>query len=256
MGLVAVIYGLLCYLVFLASFLYAIAFIGDLPVPKAIDSGPSGALPGALLIDLGLLGLFAAQHSLMARAWFKARASRIVPRPVERSTYVLISSLLLALICWKWQALPQVLWELTAPAARSCTEALFALGWLIVLLSTFLINHFELFGLQQVFGRWRGVPAAPPAFRTPALYKLVRHPLYLGFLLAFWSTPRMTLGRLVFAGATTAYIFVGIFFEERDLVATFGERYRRYRERVPMILPFLTRRPVASVQPHADPGPK
>jgi len=252
MGLIAMLYGFLCYLAFLASFLYAVAFIGDLPVPKTIDSGSVGATPDALLIDLALLGLFAVQHSVMARASFKRWVSRIIPRPVERSTYVLIASLLLGFICWKWHPLPQVLWDLSAPPARSLVQACFALGWLAVLLSTFMIDHFELFGLRQVFDYWRGAPAVTPAFRTPAFYKLVRHPIYLGFLLAFWSTPRMTVGHLLFAAATTGYIFVGIFFEERDLMAAFGEHYRSYRRRVPMILPFLLRRVDVPAQPQAD----
>jgi protein-S-isoprenylcysteine O-methyltransferase Ste14 len=252
MGLIAMLYGLLCYLAFLASFLYAIGFIGDLGVPKTIDTGGGVAPPEALLIDLALLGLFAIQHSVMARTPVKLTLSRVIPRPMERSTYVLISSLLLALICWKWQALPLTLWNLSQPALRALADGLFALGWSVVLLSTFLINHFELFGLRQVFDHWRGVPAPPPLFKTPALYKLVRHPIYLGFVMAFWSTPRMTVGHLLFAAATTGYILVGIFFEERDLIASFGDNYRRYRRTVPMILPHFPRRAAAGARPRVD----
>jgi methanethiol S-methyltransferase len=252
MGLTALLYGLLCYLAFLASFLYTIGFIGDLWVPKTIDTGAGAARPEALLVDLALLGLFAVQHSVMARARFKLTLSRVIPRPLERSTYVLISSLLLALICWKWQALPQTLWNLSQPTLRALADALFALGWAVVLLSTFLINHFELFGLRQVFDHWRGVPAPAPVFKTPALYKLVRHPIYLGFVMAFWSTPHMTVGHLLFAGATTGYILVGILFEERDLIAAFGDNYRRYRRSVPMILPHFPPRADAGARPRVD----
>jgi protein-S-isoprenylcysteine O-methyltransferase Ste14 len=237
MGLVAAVYGLFCYAVFLASFLYAIGFIGDLIVLKTIDSAPIADMPEALAIDLVLLGLFAVQHSVMAREGFKAAWTRIVPRAVERSTYVLISSLLLALICWKWQAIPTVLWDVSSPVFKALLLALFALGWLILLLSTFMINHFDLFGLRQVYLRLRGVEYSPLSFTERALYRLVRHPIYLGFVIAFWSTPRMSLGHLVFAIATTGYIFVGIFFEERDLMKYHGVEYGAYRARVPMLLP-------------------
>ncbi len=237
MGLVAVAYGLFCYTVFLASFLYSIGFIGDTVVPKTIDSGPGAPLPEALLIDAALLGLFALQHSVMARQGFKAVWTRIVPRPVERSTYVLISSLLLALICWKWQAIPAVVWDVSSPILRDLLKALFAVGWLLLLMSTFLINHFDLFGLRQVYLRLRGIEYTPVSFTERAFYKFVRHPLYLGFVIAFWATPHMSLGHLVFAIATTGYIFVGIFFEERDLMKYHGDEYGAYRARVPMLLP-------------------
>jgi protein-S-isoprenylcysteine O-methyltransferase Ste14 len=237
MGLVAAAYGLFCYAVFLASFVYAIGFIGDLVVPKTIDSPPGVDMPEALAINLILLGLFAVQHSVMARQGFKAVWTRIVPRAVERSTYVLISSLLLGLICWKWQAIPTVVWDVHSPVFKSLLLALFALGWFILLLSTFMINHFDLFGLRQVCLRLRGVEYTPPSFTERALYRFVRHPIYLGFVVAFWATPHMSLGHLVFAIATTGYIFVGIFFEERDLMKYHGVEYGAYRARVPMLLP-------------------
>ena len=237
MGFVAAVYGLFCYGVFLASFLYAIGFIGDLVVPKTIDSAPSVDMPEALAINLILLGLFAVQHSVMARQGFKAVWTRIVPRVVERSTYVLIASLLLDLICWKWQAIPTVVWDVSSPVFRPLLLAMFALGWVILLLSTFMINHFDLFGLRQVYLRLRGLEYTPLSFAERALYRFVRHPIYLGFVIAFWATPHMSLGHLVFAIATTGYIFVGIFFEERDLMKYHGVQYGPYRARVPMLLP-------------------
>jgi protein-S-isoprenylcysteine O-methyltransferase Ste14 len=248
MGLVAAAYGLICYTVFLASFLYSIGFIGDLVVPKTIDSVPSAGLPEALALDLVLLGLFAVQHSVMARQGFKAAWSRIVPRTVERSTYVLASSLLLALICWKWQAIPTVVWDVSSPVFRPLLLATFAAGWLILLLSTFMINHFDLFGLRQVYLRLRGLEYTPPSFSERALYRFVRHPIYLGFVIAFWATPHMSLGHLVFAIATTGYIFVGIFLEERDLMKYHAVEYGAYRARVPMLLPTGTKggRPAAA----------
>jgi protein-S-isoprenylcysteine O-methyltransferase Ste14 len=248
MGLVAAVYGLICYTVFLASFLYSIGFIGDLVVPKTIDSAPSADLPEAIAIDLVLLGLFAMQHSVMARQGFKAAWTRIVPRAVERSTYVLISSLLLGLICWKWKAIPTVVWGVSSPVLRSLLLAMFAVGWAILLLSTFMINHFDLFGLRQVYLRLRGFDYTPLSFTERALYRFVRHPIYLGFVIAFWATPHMSLGHLVFAIATTGYIFVGIFFEERDLMKYHAVEYGAYRARVPMLLPTGVKRgcPVAA----------
>ena len=237
MGIVAAVYGLFCYAVFLASFLYAIGFIGDLVVPKTIDSIPSSNMPEALAVNLVLLGLFAVQHSVMARQGFKAVWTRIVPRALERSTYVLISSLLLGLICWKWQAIPTVVWNISSPVFKTLLLALFALGWLILLLSTFMINHFDLFGLRQVYLRLRGLDYTPLSFTERALYKFVRHPIYLGFVIAFWATPHMSVGHLIFSIATTGYIFIGIFLEERDLMKYHGVDYGAYRARVPMLLP-------------------
>ena len=237
MGSIAAVYGFVCYVVFLGSFLYAIGFVGNLIVPKAIDSGPSTALPEALVINLVLLGLFAVQHSVMARPGFKAVWTRMVPRSVERSTYVLLSSLLLALIYWKWQAIPTVVWDVSSPALNAFLLVLFALGWLILLLSTFMINHFDLFGLRQVYLLARGLEYTPLNFTQRAFYKFVRHPIMLGFVIAFWATPHMSVGHLVFSIATTGYILVGIFLEERDLVKYHGAEYEAYRARVPMLFP-------------------
>src|ERR1700733_9745003 len=237
MGLVAAVYGFFCYVVFLASFLYAIGFIGDLVVPKTIDSAPSAPMPEAIAINLVLLGLFAVQHSVMARPGFKVVWTRIVPRTVERSTYVLISSLLLGLICWKWQAIPAVVWEVSSPVFSTLLLALFGLGWLVLLLSTFMINHFDLFGLRQVYLRMRGLEYTPLNFKQWGFYRFVRHPIMLGFVIAFWAAPQMSLGHLVFSIATTGYILVGIFLEERDLMKYHSAEYGAYRARVPMLFP-------------------
>ncbi len=230
-------YGVVSYLIFLATFLYAIAFVGGFAVSSRLDGPLQTSLPAALAIDALLLAIFAVQHSVMARPWFKERWTQVVPWAIERSTYVLFASLALLLLIWQWQPIGIEIWSIDHPAARVTLWALFATGWGTVLVVTFLINHFDLFGLRQVWLPLVGRPYTPVSFRTPLPYRFVRHPLYLGFLFAFWMTPTMTLAHLVFAIGTTAYIVVAIQFEEHDLVAEHGAAYQEYRRSVPMLLP-------------------
>jgi protein-S-isoprenylcysteine O-methyltransferase Ste14 len=231
------VYGVVSYAVFFMTFLYAAGFVGNFLVPKAMDSPADGAPGTALAVNLALLGLFALQHSGMARRSFKDWLARFLPEAAERSTYVLLSSVALLLLFAGWRPLGGVVWEVESPAGRALLYGLFASGWLIVLLTTFLIDHFDLFGLRQVWLYLRGRSYAPLGFRTPGPYKLVRHPLYVGWLLAFWATPVMTATHLLFALATTVYILGAIHFEEQDLVTAFGETYAEYRRRVPMLVP-------------------
>jgi protein-S-isoprenylcysteine O-methyltransferase Ste14 len=231
------VYGVAAYVLFLGTFLYALGFVGNFRVPKSMDSAREGSLAVALAANLGLLTLFALQHSAMARRGFKERLLRWMPQAAERSTYVLASSVALLLLFAFWRPLGGGVWEVSDPVGRAVVWTLFAFGWVLVLVSTFLINHFDLFGLRQVWLYFRTRPYAPLPFRTPGPYRLVRHPLYVGWLFAFWATPAMTVTHLFFAVATTAYILVAIRFEERDLVTAFGSTYASYKRRVPMLVP-------------------
>ena len=236
-------YGTAAYLLFLATFLYAVGFIGSLGLPTALDGPADGPLRAALAVDAALLAVFALQHSVMARPAFKRWWTRIVPPSAERSTYVLATNLALLLLFWQWRPMGGVVWDITTPALRLTLHAVCAAGWLTVLVSTFLINHFDLFGLRQGWLCLRGRRYTPLVFRTPGPYRLVRHPLYVGWLLAFWATPTMTAAHLLFALLTAGYILVAIQLEEADLIRAHGDTYRGYRERVGMLLPRLRRRP-------------
>lgn len=233
-------YGGLVYALFLITFLYMIGFLADLPNLKTIDSGAAGGLASAVVIDLALLGLFAAQHSVMARRGFKRWWTRIVPWPIERSTYVLAATAAVALLIWQWRPITATVWSVENPVGWWLLTLVFWLSWATLLLSTFLIDHFSLFGVRQVYCNWRGQPVPQPVFKTPVFYRFVRHPIYCGFIGAFWATPRMTVGRLLFALAATGYILIGASLEERDLATQFGDAYRRYQRQVPMLMPRLS----------------
>jgi protein-S-isoprenylcysteine O-methyltransferase Ste14 len=236
--LAILLYAIVSYAIFTASFLYALGFVGNFVVPRSIDVGSHANVSEAIVINLLLLGLFAIQHSLMARPAFKRWWAKFLPAACQRSTYVLLSSLILLLLFWQWRPIPTSIWQVGGIAAWLLIGVQWS-GWLIALTSTYMIDHFDLFGLRQAFVALRGAEISGQSFKTPLLYKIVRHPLMLGFLLAFWATPEMTAGHLLFAVANTAYILVGLQFEERDLIAEFGATYQQYRQRVPMLVPRL-----------------
>jgi protein-S-isoprenylcysteine O-methyltransferase Ste14 len=236
--IIALLYGIASYVAFFVTILYAIGFVSGRVVPKTIDSGTVAPMAEALIVNLLLMSVFAIQHSVMARKQFKEWWTQFVPKSVERSTFVLFSSLALVLLFWQWRPMPDVVWQIADPQIAMAITGLSLVGWLIVFTSTFLINHFELFGLHQVANNLGGRPMPTPRFRTPLYYKFVRHPIYLGFIIAFWVAPTMTAGHMLFAAVTTAYILVGILLEERDLIDLFGDDYRRYRDRVSMLVPW------------------
>lgn len=237
----ALLFGAGAYLIFLGVTVYSIGFVGGFGVPKTIDSGAMGSPILAVAVDVALLGIFAIQHSVMARPAFKRWWSRFVPRPVERSVYVLSSSLALALLYWQWRPIPATVWAFSDPIWRILALTIYGVGWLIVLASSFLIDHSDVFGLRQVYSFWHGRESATPSFKTPSLYRLTRHPMMVGFFVAFWATPHMTAGHALFAVAATGYIVAGVQLEERDLLTTFGGAYRRYQRQVRMFLPLPRR---------------
>jgi len=252
--ILAFVYGLICYVISLSAFLYGMGFVGNVLVPKSIDSPPAAPFGQALLVDAALVGIFAVQHSVMARQWFKRAWTRFVPPPIERSTYVLFASLALLLLFWKWEPMGGVLWSVEKPTARMTLQGLSLAGWVIVLISTFLINHFELFGLRQVYLHLKGREYTPMSFKTPTLYSYLRHPLYFGLLLAFWLTPVMTVAHFVFALSTTSYILIGIQLEERDLLHFYGDAYQAYRSQVSMLFPWLPKKKSLPAGPSTQRG--
>ena len=237
----AFLYGVLAYLAFLLAFLYAIGFTGNMLVPEGIDDGAVGPVGQAILVNVVLLGLFAIQHSVMARPGFKRWWTRIVPNPIERSTYVLLASLFLLLLYWQWRPMTGTVWSVTGSTSSTILWAVFGFGWVVVLLSTFMIGHFDLFGLKQVLMNLRGQEPEPPTFKSPGFYNLIRHPIMVGFIIAFWATPEMTTGHLLFAAVTTVYILIAIQLEERDLTEMLGQDYVEYRTRVSALIPFTKR---------------
>lgn len=246
-------YGSAAYAIFLATFLYAVAFIGDMAVPKTIDSGPAAPFWEALLVNTALLGLFAVQHSGMARRGFKKVLTKLVPWEMERATYVLATCAVLILMYWQWRPMPELVWSVQDPAGRTALETLFFAGWGIMLVSTFMIHHFDLFGMRQAYMAAKGEPYRHLGFRVPGFYKYVRHPIQVGFLIAFWSTPDMTMGHLLFSLATTGYIFIAVkFFEEPDLVREFGDRYRNYMQQVGGFIPAGVYRKDAKKKPSGE----
>lgn len=246
-------YGLICYLAFFATILYAIGFVGDMIVPKTIDSNPAAPLWKSMVVNASLLLLFAVQHSVMARPAFKRWWTGIIPVYLERSTYVLLASLCLMLLMWQWQPMGGLIWLVTNETLQTVLMVSYFIGWGLVFISTFLINHFDLFGLRQVWLQFLGKPYHALPFRVPLFYRFVRHPLYLGFLIAFWSTAVMTAAHLLFALLTTGYILTAIRFEEKDLQHHFGKKYQDYKKRVPMILPFSKRKKDIEKKPELEP---
>jgi len=245
-------YGAAAYLLFFAAFLYLVGFVGNLLVPRTVDHGLPAPIGQAVLVDVLLVGAFGVQHSVMARPTFKAWWTRFVPTSIERSTYVVLSSAVLVLLYWQWRTIPAVIWDVRAPAGRLVVWAVFWLGWAIALASTFMVSHFDLFGLRQVYLAWRGKPYTHIGFHARFLYRLVRHPLMLGFLIAFWAAPTMTAGHLLFSIAMTGYILIDVQLEERNLVAALGDQYRNYRRDVPMLVPLARshRHPTEAVGQH------